>query len=57
MISIKPEDYSYVTANYGIPYWSGTQDDHTYTKEKAIADINALFDSFLKNLQVESIQF
>lgn len=56
-ISIKPDNWSYSKANYGIPYWSGTQDSYLYDKEKAIADIDTLCEDFNKNLQSKKINF
>ncbi len=56
-ISINPGNWSYEKYNYGVPYWSGTQDSRIYSKERAIADIDALCESFRKSLQVESVKF
>jgi len=57
LISIKPEDWSYITSNYGIPYWTGTQDKYIYTKEKAIDDINTLCENFYNYLKTSEIKF
>ena len=56
-ISVKPYNWGYVKANSGIPYWTGTQDEHLYSKEKAIADIDALCEDFNKSLQAEKAIF
>jgi len=48
-ISVKPDNWDY--------YWSSTQDLYSYNKEKAIADIDALCESFNKSLQSEKVNF
>ena len=56
-ISIKPDNYSYTKANYGVAYWNGTQDSSLYSKELALAEIEALCESFHRSLAVTEPEF
>lgn len=56
-ISINPDNYFYTKSNYGISYWSGTQDSYIYSKEKALVDIDALCESFNSSLQIIKTEF
>jgi hypothetical protein len=56
-ISVTPDNFYYTKSNYANPYWNSPQDPNVYTKEKALADIDALCESFDRGLQVETIEF
>ena len=56
-ISVTPDNFYYTKSNYANPYWNSPQDPNAYTKEKALADIDALCESFNQSLQVKDIGF
>lgn len=56
-ISIKPDNYAYTKANYGVAYWNGTQESSLYSQELALADIEALCESFNRSLGVTEPEF
>jgi hypothetical protein len=56
-ISIKPDNYSYLKANAGTAYWNKTHDSILYSKEMAIAEIEALCEDFNRSLKVAEPEF